>query len=619
MKKHRQKGRNVSAPSGQTGLEVLYARSLAATRSGSLYGAFPYPTKISPEAIALFIAAHTKPGDTVFDGFAGSGTTGLAALLCENPPDELRQEAKRLGLKVQWGVRNAVLYELGALGAFVSRTLTSPPEPSAFRNAADEILRAAETDDGWMYAASDPQGREGVIRYLIWSDLLSCPMCNSIINMWDACVTRDPAKIAPHFTCPSCRHEATLDGATRQTETVQDAIVGKQIAQRARKAVWLYGTTGKSKWSRPVTEQDLCLLAHIDCQRVPDSVPRAEIPWGDLYRRGYHQGITHLHHFYTRRNLIVFGRLWERTSCYEKRLCDALRFWLLSYNASHATIMTRVVAKSGQKDLVLTSAQPGVLYISGLPIEKNLLTGLRRKLSTIADAFTMIHGCKAHVDVYQRSSCRIDLPDRSIDHIFVDPPFGGNIPYAEINFVNEAWLDHFTDRSEEIIISKDQQKSLQDYQALLTGALSEMHRILEPDGKMTLVFHSASADVWNALQAAYEDAGFGVECAGVLNKTQGSFKQVTTEGAVRGDPVLLLSQRPRKAGRFIHSVWKVAEQLRQEAALIPDPAEQTAPRLYSRLVAHYLTHHQQVPLDADSYYRWHERKSLSEKKAVAGI
>ena len=31
-----------------------------AKRTGALYGAFPYPTKISPEAIALYIAAHTK-------------------------------------------------------------------------------------------------------------------------------------------------------------------------------------------------------------------------------------------------------------------------------------------------------------------------------------------------------------------------------------------------------------------------------------------------------------------------------------------------------------------------------------------------------------------------------
>src|SRR6266700_2470660 len=82
-------------------LGALYKRPLPASRTGVLYTAFPYPTKISPEAIALFIAAHTKPGDTVFDGFAGSGTTGLAALLCENPSTELRAKAKRLALNVQ--------------------------------------------------------------------------------------------------------------------------------------------------------------------------------------------------------------------------------------------------------------------------------------------------------------------------------------------------------------------------------------------------------------------------------------------------------------------------------------------------------------------------------------
>src|SRR3546814_20198956 len=91
--------------------------------------------------------------------------------------------------------------------------------------------------------------------------------------------------------------------------------------------------------------------------------------------------------FYTRRNLIVFARMWERVESYRGALREGLRFWLLSYNAAHGTIMTRVVAKSGQKDLVVTSAQPGVLYVSGLPVEKNFFAGLRRKLTTIAQAF----------------------------------------------------------------------------------------------------------------------------------------------------------------------------------------------------------------------------------------
>ena len=73
-----------------TTIDTLYTKAIPAKRTGHLYGAFPYPTKISPEAIALFIAAHNKPGDTVFDGFASSATTGLAALPCEDPPKELR-------------------------------------------------------------------------------------------------------------------------------------------------------------------------------------------------------------------------------------------------------------------------------------------------------------------------------------------------------------------------------------------------------------------------------------------------------------------------------------------------------------------------------------------------
>jgi hypothetical protein len=616
--KRKSKKTGGQATPGTNGLEALYARALPATRTGSLYGAFPYPTKISPEAAALFIAAHTKPGDTVFDGFAGSGTTGLAALLCENPSPQLQDEAKRLGLNVRWGARNAVLYELGALGAFVGKTMTNPPDPKAFRKAAEQILKDAERDLAWMHQAAGPDGAKGSVRYLIWSDVLRCPACRSDVTLWDACVSREPAEIASTFTCPSCRHEVARDQVERRTETKRDDVLDKRVENRKRQPVWVYGTSGTKTWSRPVTGQDRKLLDRIASTPVPNSVPRVAIPWGDLYRSGYHQGITHLHQFYTRRNLIAFATLWDYTERYTGSLRDALRFWLLSYNASHATIMTRVVAKSGQRDLVITSAQPGVLYVSGLPVEKNLMSGLRRKLKTIDAAFATIRGRKGRIEVHQGSSCAVKLADGSIDYVFMDPPFGGNIPYAEINFINEAWLGRYTDRTEEAIVSADQEKTLADYQELLTAALSEVHRILKPGSKATLVFHSASADVWNALQAAYTDGGLSVECAGVLGKTQGSFKQVTTTGAVRGDPVLLLSRSEARTKKPAQNVWKVAEQLRQEASIALDPDEQSVQRLYSRLVTHYLTLHQQVPLDADSFYRWHAGQSAAGMFADAG-
>ncbi len=598
-------------------VDALYARALPANRSGPLYGAFPYPTKISPEAVALFVAAHTHPGDTVFDGFAGSGTTGLAALLCEAPPPALRAEAARLRLDVRWGVRNAVLYELSALGAFVGRTLSNPPPPTAFRKAAEELLSAAVHEDGWMYEALDAEARRGVVRHLVWSDILLCPACQRDVSFWRSSVSRAPAAIGPRFACPFCRHDASLNEVERKLETAEDDLLCTRRRRKVRRPAWLYGKTGTTNWSRPVHASDLDLLRRIEQTPLPDAVPLVEIPWGDLHRRGYHQGLTHQHHFYTRRNLILFARLWRRTGAFADGLRDALRFWLLSYNASHATIMTRVVAKSGQKELVVTGAQPGVLYVSGLPVEKNLFRGLRRKLATIASAFRLIHGRKGRVEVRQQSSCQVNRPARSIDYVFTDPPFGGNIPYAELNFINEAWLGRYTDRTDEAIVSNSQSKTLADYQDLLTKAFSEARRLLKPSGKATVVFHSASADVWRTLQSAYADAGLHVECAGVLDKTQGSFKQVTANGAVRGDPVLLLGRQAGKAAQTIDCPWALAGRLRQEAMLAPNPAERTPQRLYSRLVAHYLAHHQQVPVDAESFYRWHA--SQPHLEGFAGV
>jgi len=562
-------------------LDALYSRPLAASRSGVLYNAFPYPTKISPEAIALYIAAHTSPGDTVFDGFGGSGTTGLAALLCERPTNELRAEAIRIGLKVEWGARNAVLYELGALGSFVGQTLTNPPDPAAFRKAAETVLAAGESEDGWMYDALDPFGVKGSIRHLIWSDKMRCPHCGSVITFWDACVSLDPAKISSTFSCPECNHEAASDDVQRVTVQEHDDVLGEQRALRGRAMARVYGSTGKKRWSRRAMAADLTLIEKIEAEPIPSCVPQALIPWGDLYRKGYHQGITHLHHFYTRRNLIVFARMWERVESYSGAIREGLRFWLLSYNAAHGTIMTRVVAKSDQKDLVVTSAQPGVLYVSGLPVEKNFFAGLRRKFTTIAQAFETIHGGRGKVEVVNGSSCYVGLPSGSIDYVFTDPPFGANIPYAELSFINEAWLKKFTDRTDEAIVSPNQGKTIDEYRELLTRSFSEARRILKPSGKATMVFHSASASVWNALQCAYQDAGFDVEYAGVLDKKQGSFKQVTTEGAVRGDPVLLLGPRRKAEFRIVSKavadecVWSVATALHRAATAAHDPAEAT--------------------------------------------
>ena len=69
--------------------------------------------------------------------------------------------------------------------------------------------------------------------------------------------------------------------------------------------------------------------------------------------------------------------------------------------------MTRVVAKVNQQDFVLTGSQSGVLYISSLPVEKNVFKGVHRKVRILKNAFSTIHGSNSQVEVYNTTQFAI--------------------------------------------------------------------------------------------------------------------------------------------------------------------------------------------------------------------
>ena len=51
-------------------------------KNDPIYNAHSYHTKVPHKAIMRYILHYTKPGDLVFDGFCGTGMTGVAAQLC---------------------------------------------------------------------------------------------------------------------------------------------------------------------------------------------------------------------------------------------------------------------------------------------------------------------------------------------------------------------------------------------------------------------------------------------------------------------------------------------------------------------------------------------------------
>ena len=589
-----------NTPSVPHGIRTLYGKALPSTRTGPLYNAFSYPTKISPEAIAVFIATHTKPGEVVLDAFGGSGTTGLAALLCDQPTDVMKEMAATLGVEPEWGPRQVHLFEIGALGSFIAETMCHPPDPEVFSDAVAHLVSQATSRVGWIYQAKDSDDHDGLLRHAIWSDVLVCPGCGVEVTYWDAVVRRDPLSLADAFTCPSCRNRCGVDACERATEAIEDDLTGIRIESKKRVLVRVFGRTGTVKWQRPPTDEDRAVVSRVESAPLPASAPNERIVWGDLYRAGYHKGITHLHHFYTRRNFLALTILWELTAGFQDEVRNALRLLILSYNATHSTLMTRVVVKQGQRDFILTGAQSGILYVSGLPVEKNVFDGVVRKASAFKKAFTLVRGSSSKVVVHNSSSEKMDLPDGSADYVFTDPPFGGYIPYAEVNQINELWLGSVTDRSKEIIVSDAQGKSVDDYGRMMGAAFGEIARVLKPGGLATVVFHSASSDVWRVLAKAYGQAGLVVRATSVLDKVQSSFKQVVSDVSVKGDPLLLLSK-----GRAPEENTVDAEDVLQEVfakAAEGQKVERDPQRMYSRFISRCLELGMEVPMNAREFY-----------------
>lgn len=590
----------------------LYETALPSARTGPLYNAFSYPTKISPEAIAVYIASHTEPGATVLDAFAGSGTTGIATLLCDRPTPEMKRIAESLGVQPKWGARHAHLFEVGVLGSFVSETLCHPPEPETFASAVDKLCLQAQESLGWLYEAKDEAGRTGVLRHAIWSDVLICPHCKTEVSLWDASVRTKPLVMADSYCCKGCLEQVAVESCERATEVTIDAFGRKQLA-RKRVLARVHGRCGSTKWQRPPTDEDYELLAEIAKTKPPKSAPLADLQWGELRRTGYHQGIDKLHHFYTKRNFIAMATLMDLAATFPPNVRDALRLLILSYNASHSTLMTRVVLKKGQSDFVLTGSQSGVLYISGLPVEKNILEGVRRKSKAFIDSFQMLHGSRSQVVVHNASSEVMPLVECSVDYVFTDPPFGDYIPYAELNQLNELWLGRTTDRSREVIVSPSQSKGVAEYGAMMGSVFNEVARTLKPEGMATVVFHSAHSQVWRALVQAYASAGFTVEATSVLDKIQASFKQIVSTVSVKGDPLLLLSKRQVERSKSQSSAKIAAEVIRAAR----NGAKLDPQRLYSQFVGKCLELGRDVDMDAKTFYALAKAETLSAMRGAA--
>lgn len=642
-----------------------YAGDVSESRSGTVYDAHAYHTKVPHKAIMRYILHYTNPGDLVLDGFAGTGMTGVAAQLCGD-----KTEIESLGYRVNeqgyilrktvetdesgktrqgWkpfsklGSRFAILNDLSPVASFIAYNLNMPVDLEDFESEAERLLSLAERESAWMYLTlrGDLQNKTpevwamqlrqcqtveeirsfvechsenfGTVNYIIWSDVFTCPDCTGEVVFWDTAVDKRAGKVRKKFRCPKCDAELNKKSMKRAWVTMYDEVLGKTIRRVKRVPVLVDYNVGSSRFEKVPDAFDLALVEKIDELNIPYWYPTDPLPEGDKTAEPRRLGITHVHHFYTKRNLWVLSQLHQAVRP-DTRVGRALRFLIQSYNLTHSTLMTRIIFKSNGSKPTLSGHQSGTLYVSSLPVEKNILRGLRTtKLGAIRRAFEYVSMPQM---VETRTATIFDIPDATIDYIFTDPPFGGNMMYSELNFLWESWMRVVTNQKPEAVENSSQSKTLVDYQELMTQCFKEYHRVLKPGRWMTVEFHNSKNLVWNAIQEALQRAGFVIADVRTLDKKQGSFNQVTQGGAVKQDIIIScykptegFEKRFELAAGSEEGVWEfVRSHLDQLPKFVAreGKAEVLAERLnyvlYDRMVAFHVQRGVLVPMSAAEFY-----------------
>lgn len=594
-----------------------FAADVSEGKKDPVYNAHSYHTKVPYRAIMRYIMHYTNPGDVVFDGFCGTGMTGVAAQMCGVCDPALSFEFTGELNSKKWGARRAIISDLSPAATYISALYNIRTDSDAFSQAFKKMLDRVCEECEWMYMTTNESGEERHVNYTVWSDVFICPHCGNEVVFWDVAVDKDTGSVKDKFLCPSCNAELTKKGCSRAVSSFFDDYIGEVISTTKQVPVLIAYQEGKQETLKKPDENDYALINKINATKIPYWIPSDRMPVGGESRRNDKYGITHAHHFFTKRNLYCLAVLWDEIQKYsqDKELKVSLMS-IVTGVMQGVSKLQRFRLNSGFPNMILS----GTLYVGSLIREWNVIDWIQGKYKSINKLKGKISGFEKNVIVSTNSLTNMSsVQDNSIDYIFTDPPFGGNLNYSELSFMWESWLRVITNNEPEAIVNPEQKKQLLEYQQIMTECFSECYRILKPNRWMTVEFHNSKNAIWNAIQEALSRAGFIIADVRTLDKKQSSFKQITSQSAVKQDLVIsaykpqtsLIREFGQKAGTA-ETAWAFVRHHLENVPVVVDAdnngkldivAERQAFLLFDRMVAYHIMQGLAVPVDATDFYR----------------
>lgn len=610
-----------------------FAADVSEGKNDPIYNAHSYHTKVPHKAIMRYILHYTEPGDIVFDGFCGTGMTGVAAQMCGDrdvvvslgyqvKPDGtiLQEETDEDGKKIwkpisKLGARKAVLNDLSPAATFIAYNYNTPVDIKAFENKYKKALKSLKDATGWMWETLHTDGTtKGKINYVVWSEVFSCPECLEEFSYYQNAFKEKNDKsveYTPEFNCPSCNalcakspsKKSLAQKIERVWETSLDDHLSVTVKKQKRLPVLINYSIGTKRYQKLIDDKDLECLSKVNELTINDALPIFRMPEGDEARRNDDEGITHVHHFYSKRmqaSLSMFKELSKG---------DPQLEFLMGSILPKLTVLNRYMPQHGGRALVGPMAN--TLYVPPVNVENNSIDQIEFQFKKIAKALTPLDGSSITTQAAQS----LNIPESSMDYIFLDPPFGANIMYSELSYIREAWLRVFTNNEPEAIENKTQKKGIDEYRKLMTDCFATAFKYLKPGCWMTVEFSNTKASVWNSIQNALSDVGFIVASVAALDKTRGGLHAMLGPTAVKQDLVIsaykpnggfedrfeLEAQTEEGVWDFIRTHLKYLPVIKKQGYDLVAIPERDPRILYDQVIAYYVRKGYNVPIDSQEF------------------
>lgn len=457
-------------------------------RGDPVYMAHGYLTKVPVGAITPFIETHTASGDTVLDPFAGSGMTGVAAVMTG---------------------RRARLFDISVLGQHIGSNYVNLVDGELLHKVAGELIDGVRDRLGEVYACVCSRcGSRAQLAKTVWSFEVACGGCSAHISYYQA--LRDAEYSKRDMKCPRC---STAISA-------KDAKVGERA-----EIDYVVCSCSPRQIEQPHNAVIGVDLVGIEYPRVHIGQDRQMYQASALGK----SGMTEVASFYSPRNLAVLTVLHDLIrDVDDEATANKLLF---AFTAS----LTRASKRYQWSPTRPLNAANANYYVAPVFYEWNVLDLFLRKVEAAirSDDWIRSHAPSEASDLpdvtyANATAVAIPLPDACVDYVFTDPPFGSNLFYADMALFQEAWLGGFTDEGAEAVVDRGRHKrrTAVRYEQMLTAAFSECRRVLKPGGQISVVFGNSTGAMWALLQRAIHGAGFAIDPDQlvVLNKGQRSVK-----------------------------------------------------------------------------------------------